>query len=63
MCEKTAFRVFDLTLSGQLAVYRYGKKRKKKKKRQKQNRAGLLKLLFFVGNFWMPGPLFILHCP
>lgn len=46
MCEKTPFRIFDLTTFGQLVIYRNGKKKKKQKQKIE---ADLLKLLFFVG--------------
>lgn len=45
MCEKTAFRAFDLTMCGQLAIYRNCKKEKKKAKRKIE--ADLLKHSFF----------------
>ena len=37
MCERTAFRGFDLAQAGQLAIYRYGQK-KKRSKNENRNR-------------------------
>lgn len=57
--EKTAFRVFDLTIFGQLEIYRNSKKNKKAKTKIE---ADLLKPLVFVGTFPRPDFLLILCC-
>lgn len=51
MWEKTTLRVFDLTMFGQLAIYRNDEKRKKAKTKIE---ADSLKFLFFVGTLPTP---------